>query len=132
MTQFSGNLMRATAVESAAITELEQRLADSEEAQAQAELISQELQLEAIALRAERDALSRMCGEMRNKERIAREVAQGLLQARQLEVAAVRELLEHLKVSTPHNDRRQRRLIANTYAAMGCADAEVRTVQATG
>jgi hypothetical protein len=131
-TQFSGNLMRATAMEVAAIAGLEQRLADSEEAQAQAEMVSQDAQAEALALRAERDELSRMCGELLVKERIAREVAAGLLHARQLEVAAVRELLEHLQVSTPRHDRLQRRLIANTYAAMGCADVEVRTVQATG
>jgi hypothetical protein len=118
-TQFSANIMQATAVEANAIADLEDRLADAQEAAVQAELATQEAVAEAALLRAERDELSRLAGQLLTNLRTARAVAVGMLQARQLEVAAVRDLLSHLAVSTAPHDRLQRRLIANAYEAMG-------------
>jgi hypothetical protein len=127
-TQFSTNIMQATAVEANAIAELEDRLADAEEAAVQAELATQEAQAEAAALRAERDELSRLAGKMLVELRTVRAVASGMLQARQLEVAAVRDLLSHLAVSTAPHDRLQRRLMANAYEAMGAGNEAAAVV----
>lgn len=99
-----GNIMRATAVEMAAIEAAEARADAAADAQVVAEL-------EAQVLRAELRELARVHAATR------RALADATAYIRRSNGAAV-ELLEHLMPSIHEADWRQRHLIANAYEAL--------------
>lgn len=124
-----GAIMRATAVETNAIADLERRLEAAQAAQEEAELAAEELRVRLAAKAGEAEELSRMLstaqleiGRSKRAEQAAKEVAQHLLTRNQRLDAAVTELLEHLQPTLAESDRRQRHLVANAYEAMGAAE----------
>ena len=129
---FNANLMRETHHKILTFADMEQREADADEGRVQAELALQEAQSEIAALRAERDELSRMCGQLLTEVRNVRGAGQAMLDARQLEAAAMRELLDYIALGQDTAAWRQRTLVNNAYAAMGVTDATTGVVRKVG
>ena len=119
---FNGNLMRATAVEQNLIADLEARLQAAELAREEADLAAEQIRVQAALLAAHNEELSRQVSMLQAELRLTRAVAGELLAARQLEVAAVRDLLHHVTSTVLSHDHMTRQAVSNVYAAMSATD----------